>query len=496
LAVAATTRRAWQYRHVPTRFLTVEPGERLGAFLERARRAGAERVMLLGPAPDPAWLLSDPGPWQPDDRGHYLDTDQLCARYVMRSTLPPRIVARMELRRAVSWFGDGDYSAEVAMQAWATLEELIREVRGWETARLLGSPTVTGRDLWRRTIRPGASFPLLEVDQAALIRSTSPQARIQLVEPQRGELAEFHYLDMRLAYGALTRELPVGPARHDVATPGRPLAVQPYAAARYLVEFTAPAGWPWVGAFMVPGDEGRYTFPLAGVCWADCWEVENAVRHGWRVVVRERLSFDKGRPLDAWTGRLVSLRDKALMRGRIQNRQVAELVGRALRFLILYTIGAFHAAGRDVTHAVQTPAEISAESWRVEKRGDMWVWIERQEPSEDARAAMHPHWSAAVWARCRTRLLCGPTAGRPAHASGAWHVDPAQVVALWLDAIYLGYDPVWADDGRPGRWRHKGVLSGPLPAPKTLPAVSALRKRAETAQGLSGAPTAVLERQW
>src|SRR6266545_211762 len=291
LAVAATTRRAWQYRHVPTSFLTVEPGERLGAFLERARRAGAERVMLLGPAPDPAWLLSDPGPWQPDDRGHYLDTDQLCARYVMRSTLPPRIVARMELRRAVSWFGDGDYSAEVAMQAWATLEELIREVRGWETARLLGSPTVTGRDLWRRTIRPGASFPLLEVDQAALIRSTSPQARIQLVEPQRGELAEFHYLDMRLAYGALTRELPVGPARHDVATPGRPLAVQPYAAARYLVEFTAPAGWPWVGAFMVPGDEGRYTFPLAGVCWADCWEVENAVRHGWRVVVRERLSF-------------------------------------------------------------------------------------------------------------------------------------------------------------------------------------------------------------
>jgi hypothetical protein len=361
--------------------------------------------------------------------------------------------------------------------------------------------------LWRRTIPTDKPVPLLDPDMQQLIRASAPQSRIQL-DPVSDRLPAFWYLDMRLAYLALVGHLPVGPVEHLVARPGHaPILHRRGQAARYRISFRAPEGWAHLGAFPVQA-EGHLVYPHAAPSvWVDAAELETAFAHGWRAVIHEALLFQRGRPLDTWAARLDRCRQHATRSfGVIPDTDtdpdagdIAALVGRGLRALALFTIGAMHTDRHLITHAVQTPGEVPAHSWEVERRGGWWTWTERTPVGTDAAQAQHPEWSAAVWARCRRRLLCGPLP-RPHQpsdgwmvdghaATGAWHLPREWFVACRTDALYLTGNPGWPDDGRPGAWRVKGALTSPQRAPKTLTVLSALRSRAEASWGRAEAPT-------
>src|SRR3954451_15864747 len=118
----------WNARDVPTAFLdyataggvddageTVRPRRHdarrnpatVRDLLETARAAGAERVYLTGARPGSRWMATAAEGWQAGR--HHFDSDTPVARFTHRDT-----GARVEIRRAAEWFGDGTYSARDA----------------------------------------------------------------------------------------------------------------------------------------------------------------------------------------------------------------------------------------------------------------------------------------------------------------------------------------------------------------------------------------------
>jgi hypothetical protein len=133
-------------------------------------------------------------------------------------------------------------------------------------------------------------------------------------------------------------------------------------------------------------------------------------------------------------------------------------------------VGARHNVTRSAPLASNPELPEGATSPRIE--GDSLVWAERRPVPWPEM--VHPEWPAAVWARCRVRMLDSPTPRKGVRA-GALHVPAAELLAIRTDALYLTRDPGWADDGEPGRLRRKSARPGPLPAPSTVGQLLALR---------------------
>lgn len=452
-------------------------------LLDTALRHGAERVFVVGPSPTASarpvrdtlgnkWLLRATPGWTPGT--HYLHSTLPTGRFAHEGT-----GARVQLRRAAEWFGEGDYSATDARSAWALTLHAHRQVFG-ERAGLHDSPASTGLDAWARSLPRDVEVPQLDEDTAQLVRSTSPQHRVELLRHDRAQLPGFYYLDGRMMYAALTRELGVAPARYLAGRHAADAAeLHPYARARYLVRFRVPAGWSHVGLFMVKDDAlGGWRAPREpgepGETWCDAAELHLARQQGWQLDVREALLFSKGRPLDTWTDRV--LRARALAAGVDAPELVRELARGALRATLLHGIGAFHSTGRDVTRAfdpMRAPAGV-----QVEPAGELVVAREHQ-PLTGRNAAMrHPEWSSQVWGRAHARLLDSPTATKGTRA-GALHVPFRDVLGMRGDALYLAAQPAWPDDGKEGRLRPKGAVRQPVPAPTTPAQLNALRGQAE-----------------
>lgn len=439
---------------------------------------GADRVYLLGDrlaARDglAAWLERLPDGWREHPRGSYLEGEHPVMRLVRPDGRP------LELLRAASWYGEGDYSASLAARAWELLEVALRDAFGADAA-LLSSPAATGRDLFRRSIPFGREWDTLPDELQSLIRATTGQGRIELL-PRSGELGELVGYDGRMMYAALCRELPHGSARHV-----RAREYLGYTRARYNATAQVPRDWAERCACGAPGHGGLgllgwwdydargWEYPsepgrvFSG--WWDGAEIHVALAHGWRfeyhtAIVWERSDQRQG-PLDGWARRLIGARNALLeVYGQGDGRAAAVLAGRAVRAIVLHAIGAFFAGARRVTQSapLEHAAErVPADAADLRVEGDSIVWAATVPPAWPELC--HPEWPAAIWARARARLLDGPD-GQGGRA-GALHVPASSLVAFRTDAIYLDADPGWGDDGRPGRLRRTLKRAGPLPAPQ------------------------------
>lgn len=471
------TRRVWRrYQPRPTRF--VSSTWELDRLLDSCQDTGRQRIYLVGPRPGGgswdgflSWLLEAdvPASWSPD--GHYLGDAMLPVvrfRHVGG--------ARVEILRAATWLGEGDYSCAQAADAMRHTLELLRWQWRSDDVQLLSTPATTGRDLWLRTIPDGQEWPVLDEQLQRLVRSTSGQGRWQHRADQLpDEIGGLYGWDMRFSYAGLVDEIGGPLVAHD----DRP-EWEPYARGRYRVRVTVPTDWSHIGLLGLPDPDGiGWLWPdepgRTFTTWADGAELLVADRQGWSFDVLERLVFADGDPLRTWRDKLVRAREEAARQeqtGRIDAAH-AKLVRGALRALVLHTVGAFHASGSPVTRTAplaeaddRMPPE-AAPSLVI--HGGMAIW---QEPQRAVwRELAHPEWSAAVWARCRSRLLTHRPTG-----TGALHVPAESIVSMRTDAIYLSHDAGWPDPGRVGTLRPTCAIRGPLDTPQTPDQLQAIRE--------------------
>jgi hypothetical protein len=454
-------------------------------FLDAARAANIERVVLTGARPTQKWLeVATPG-WTVDGT-HFVDALRPCGRFAHDTG------SKVQLRRASEWFGEGGYGPRDARDAWDLLGAAMRAKTAFrEDFALRDSPSGTGQQAWAKSIIGEDAPALLTPAQAQLVRSTSTQARVEVVATERRRVPGFVYLDGRVFYAALTRELGTGPAQHLSFPSGTTYEAlraiddgrMAYRRARYLVRFTVPDGWAHVGLLSckLEDSDREWWCPrepgYVGETWVDSAEAELAHRSGWAMEVLEALLFTPGRPLDTWTDRLLRAREGVAKSDAPP--LIRDMVRGALRLVLISTIGAFSSTGRDVTRLTTDVAGdmraglIPGDARLTPISDDLIKAVWREELSAAGAAFARPELASQVWGRARARVLSGQG------GTGALHVPFEEVLGIRGDALYLTRDPGWPDDGKPGRLRVKGRIDDPVTAPTSIRELDALRARAE-----------------
>lgn len=475
-----------------TIFLDTRDSVDLGAILYHAREADAGRVVLCGPAPldlstgatKPeavrAWALGSVEGWTAGD--HYLaDPDLPVLRFRHESG------HRVVIVRGAAWWGETDADATTCQAAWDGLAKAIAAAPAFGGAGLADTPATTGRALWMRTIPEGRQWPVLSDELRELIHATSGQGRVELLgEPAEHAGEGFTVMDGRFMYAALTWGMPVGEPVKWTGEQVRALTAPEYqrtmrGRGRWRVTVTVPADWSHVGMFMAPCTDRRWCYPAGPgetfTTWADGSEVWAALQQGWHVTTHEGITWAEGKPLDKWRDALLSVWKQA----NASDSPAAALASRAVRMIVLATIGAFATRAHPITRtaAIGSNPDVPRGT-EVRTVGDSLVWEEAGKLSDWSMQAAHPEWSATVWARARSRLLLGAGVGQPV---GALTLDRSRIVAFATDALYLaGPAPAWADDGEPGRFRVKGHTAEPFAWPATMRELHELRDRAEGAR--------------
>lgn len=453
--------------------------------------AGNLRIFLTGARPENqdggatiaervrAWALTPPtADWETES--HYLaDPDLPVLRFRHRPT-----DRRVTIMRAASWWGETDASPAVCQAAWTGLENAVNAVPAFAGAGLADTPATTGRALWLRTIPEGKSYPVLCDELRELISTTAGQGRIELRPAPAAEAENFTYLDGRFMYSALTWGMPVGEPQRWTGEAIDQADARTFTSAvrgrsRWRITCTVPAGWNHVGLFMVPEAGGGWHYPNQSgqvfTTWADGSEVWAGMEAGWEPVFHEGITWAEGKPLDTWHDHLLAIWEKA----NASESPAGRLGARAIRSLLLFTIGAFATRAHPVTRSVPADQadQVPAEAGEVRRVGDALVWTETPALSGWTMQTAHPEWSATVWARARTRLLTGRGVGQ--ERVGALHLPPEQVVAFATDALYLAGNPGWSDDGKAGRFRVKGTRAGAFTWPETAADLYKLRDESE-----------------
>lgn len=464
-------------RHSERRSTFVEVPADAAALLDR-HGADGDRLYLVGDIPGfgldglRSWAMPEqlPAGWAHDR--HYLELPAPVLRYRHDDG------RAVEVHRAAAWFGELDVTPAVAGDALALVDELV--AGAFDEGRLLSTPASTGRYLLMRTVPFNREWPVLTDELQELIRSTSGQGRIELIDHDIDELAALVELDGRLMYAALCWGLAGGGVHHDHTD-----RFEGYTRARYRVRFRVPDDWRHVGLLAVMDEGGGWRWPRqpgeTAETWCDGAELQVALARRWPVTIRERLLWpdtpNRG-PLDAWAEKLREIR--ASIDGESFTAKdspppaVAAAARAAVRAIILHGIGALHGRPHKLSRVVpiadaaQVPPHARP---TLRREGDWLIWAEGSDAAWPEMS--HPEWSAAIWARARTRLLTGPG------DAGALHLPYRDVVAFRTDAIYTTVDPHWPDDGAAGRYRTKRTVAGPLPYPTNHTELLQLRAKGD-----------------
>lgn len=458
-----------------TRFADLAPtaGEQVASSYD-----GPETVYVVGPRPTNwrAWALDDL-PHAVTPAPSYEEGAYPIWRYDIDTG--PDTVRRVELHHAAEWYGPGTYTARDARDAWdltaAALATAFADRRTGPPT-MLATPATTGRELFLRTIPHGVEYPALDDDTQTLLRSTLGQARIEgpdaLLRDHAGaELPALYEYDGRLMYAALCWGLPTGVPTFDNRD-----EFAAYAAGRYEVRATVPRDWPLNFGLLGVKREGsreRWEYPAEPgrtfTTWADGAELLVCARAGWEFDILHRLIFPRptSRPLDAWARKLI-----AAYRACDPADVAGKLAQRAIRQIILTTIGAFQGRPQTVTRTAKLAdvqaGTVRAPVDRLRIEGDVAVWGEQTAPKWPGLA--HPEWCAAVWGRARARLMQAPQGHGALNARGT-------VVAFRTDAVYTTEREGWHDDGNPGRFRLVAGTDRPLPTPRNQTDLLAVRRR-------------------
>lgn len=461
------------------------------------------------------WLLVRTGAWK--SIGHWLGAPPT-GRFEHEVTHK-----YIEVRTAAEWFGSTPLTPPQAREAFMLLELiLVSSFRSYlpsgVSSMLMKTPAATGANLWAHSMPKQIELVPLTDDIAEELHATSGQHHVEhtvagpsldrhedvlpLIEPGvLPSLDSFSAIDGRYMYAALCNQLGVGPGtRLNRARAADLLREQPYARARYRIKFTVPAGWRNVGVFGMQHRnvrEGWY-YPnrpgAVGETWADGAEIFVAQKFGWQVEPLEAVVFNEkkpterkkfhgdetdarramtdARPLDAWAKKLTEARYNVTLDPSMESIYKMAM-GAALRAILIQTVGKFASRGRSKTVVTYNPMEVSAyaQSLRPVRFGEAHVY---KVPTGSLSAQQLPYYrpelAAQVWGRARARVLYNKTNG---HECGVLTLPGNSILGVNGDAVYTSHLPTWArsvedggaDDGKVGRLRLQGYLSGPLKTP-------------------------------
>lgn len=358
---------------------------------------------------------------------------------------------------AGQWFGD-DATPDECEQAWEWLGATIRAEWRDRYAVLHGTPATTGRDLFARSLGD-AEWPVMSPQAQDIVRRTGGQGRMEMFRPQAEHIGTLYEYDARMAYVGLMANLPVGePDALGALAAHRYQRDQPYREGRYRVEWAAPRDWAYPGILPAHGpEEGPdWVWPTEGEGWCSGVELFTALQAGWQVQIRGAIVWPaQGNPLHHWRHRLL----RVLAQSEPLPGRLPLLIRRAVRSMLLHTIGSFHGARRKVTK-YGTTSDVTSEAGGIRWLPDGRVtWWEYQSPAWPEM--VHPEWSVTVWGRARARLVLGHR-GR----TGMLSADPRTLVAVRTDAVYTTEPTGWdeLDDGQPGRYRLATYPGGRWPA--------------------------------
>jgi hypothetical protein len=376
--------------------------------------------------------------------------------------------AKIEVRSAAEWVGP-DLHAALAQRAWDRLRHDLQAAFG-ERAVLLSSPAQTGQDVLERslprqkgeggTLTP-YTFPTIPDAALDVLYTTSGQGRMELF-PHERPIERLYGLDGVWMYAACLSNLPSGPLTMDTKTepPG-------WATGFLTASVRVPDTWAHIGLLpeVYDGDDGltHRRWPRTPGQWfasvMTTAEYGLAVSQGWDIRIKRRYLWHKPLcdPARPWRDKLVSLRERyetQAKRGDI----VAKALAGTVRRLMLNTIGLWfsHQAFTDGYVRREDVSKLMGEHPGAQLRVHGRHWFYVRIPRDPAgNAWQHPEWAAQVWGKARARL-----------ASVALGMPFDSLVSLRTDAIWATYDPGWPDVGKPGTFRLKEIVEGPLSAPR------------------------------
>lgn len=475
-------------------------------LLDTAHALGAERIMLTGAIPDPTpgkahWLIARTPGWTAG--GHWLNKP-VTGRFTNDVS-----GSGLEVRTAEEWFGTSDLAPAQARDAWTVTGQALADAVPHAVMAL--TPASTGANAWALSLPKNIELAALPRDMADELHFTSGQHRMEHLTtgPDRcacgaclplfdaeatPELETFSYVDGRFMYAGVCRELGTVPARRLTGSDAADLLeLDPYARARFRVRFTVPDDWNHVGLFGVKHEHAAdgWHYPnrpgTTWETWADGAEVKIARDAGWQLRPLEAVEFTKARVLDTFAERMNRARER-VNKAPDLDPAVRRAVAAALRAMLIQTIGNFASRLKGRTVTVWSAREVPAEyAGTVQRFGDAWTYeLPGREHDERTLPFYRPELAAQVWGRARARVLRAPTA-ESRDGGGVLTLDPSTLLGINGDAIYSTSVPSWAlpveqgggDDGRTGRLRLKGVLTGRIPTPTTLEARNRLRAEAE-----------------
>jgi hypothetical protein len=157
-----------------------------------------------------------------------------------------------------------------------------------------------------------------------------------------------------------------------------------------------------------------------------------------------------------------------------------------LRGILLHAVGGFHRKDTTETVIVYSREELAQvpARYHVTAHSDgTWTYVRPVPLDRWSQQFQHPEWSAAIWARCRSRLLLSETKkkGEVIDTAGILTLPREDVVGLRVDAMYLTHNPGWGDNGLPGRFRIKGLLNEQCQQPESYEELNGLRDRSVAA---------------
>lgn len=377
---------------------------------------------------------------------------------------------RVEVRSAAEWIGP-DLHATLAFRAWDRLGRDLRAAFG-ERAVLLNSPAQTGQDLLERSLprqkqQDGTlkayTFEPVPDSVATLLYDCMGQGRKETETFYRPRTVERLYgIDGTWMYAACLSNLPNGLLRVDTRDepPG-------WANGFLVASVRVPDEWAHIGLLPEPFVENgktRRRYPRTPGQWFSSTmttaEYTLAVARGWDVRIKRRILWHKPPcdPARVWNEKLQGLRGRYAIQAQ-RGDIVAKALAGTIRRLMLHTIGLwFHhdatsdgyVRREDVTQLMRDHPDA-----RLTVHGKHWFFVEipRQPTPQVWR---RPEWAAQVWGKCRYKL-----------AEAALLIPFDSIASLRTDEMWLTEEMEWPDGEKPGTFRLKETIEGPLAVPRT-----------------------------